>query len=410
MLNFLINNRRWLGVGLLLTFASSFGQTWFISLFADFIKAEYGLTDGSWGSIYTVATLCSAALMFWQGAIVDRVAMERLAPVLALLFACAAIGMASGSGLWILGLSVFLLRFCGQGMFGHIALTAMGRWFEAQRGRAVSITLLGHPAGEFIIPLIIALVIGSQSWRSLWYAVAAILCLVAPLLYMMLREDRDPKNRQRQVLSIPGMAGRHWRRQDALKHWLLPALVPVILTPGFISTVMFFHQAHIADVKGWTLPMMAPGYTASATAVVISSFAAGLALDRFGVTRVLPLLLLPMGIGIALIGPAEHVSLWYLALACLGITQGAANALWGVLYPVLYGTDHLGAIRSLATTLMVFSTAIGPGLTGLLIDAGIDFPTQSLFMGAWCLVMVGLCSVIAKRIKPALNHETLSAR
>ena len=32
------------------TFASAFGQTWFISLFAVFIKDQHGLSDGSWGS------------------------------------------------------------------------------------------------------------------------------------------------------------------------------------------------------------------------------------------------------------------------------------------------------------------------------------------------------------------------
>lgn len=59
MLQFLIENRRWLGAGFLLIYASAFGQTWFISLFAGEIKAAHGLTDGAWGSLYTVATLGS---------------------------------------------------------------------------------------------------------------------------------------------------------------------------------------------------------------------------------------------------------------------------------------------------------------------------------------------------------------
>ena len=143
MLRFLLENLRWLSAGFLLTFASACGQTWFISLSATAIKQEYGLSDGGWGGLYTLATLASAALMFWQGSVVDRVSPRLVAIATAGGFAAAAAGMAVGQSVWILGLSLFLLRFCGQGMFGHIAMTAIGRWFVAQRGRAVAIANLG---------------------------------------------------------------------------------------------------------------------------------------------------------------------------------------------------------------------------------------------------------------------------
>lgn len=179
----------------------------------------------------------------------------------------------------------------------------------------------------------------------------------------------------------------------------MPALLPILLTPGFIGTVVFFHQVHLADVKGWSLAAMAPGYSAFAVMTVVSSVVAGWAADRFGSQRLLPLFLIPMGIGIALVGPAEHVAAWYLALGIIGITQGMASALWGVLLPHVYGTRHLGSIRSMTSTVMVISTAIGPGITGVLIDSGIDFPTQSLFMGGWCLCLSFACVIIQRPTK-----------
>ncbi|HBM61797.1 MAG TPA: MFS transporter [Citreicella sp.] len=403
MLSFLRNNLRWLGGGLLLTFASAFGQTWFISLFAVFIKEQHGLSDGSWGSLYTAATLASAGLMFWRGGMADSVPLSRLAPMVALVFALAALGMAWAPSVAVLGLSLFLLRFCGQGMFSHIAMTAMGRWFEARRGQAVSITTLGHPAGEILMPLLVVLLIGVLGWQGTWLLVAALLVLgVAPLLCWLLAEGRDPVGQAARIQS-PGLLGRQWQRRDAVRHWLLPALLPVLLTPGFITTVIFFHQAHIAQVKGWTLVEMAPGYTAFGLSTVVAAFAAGWAADRFGALRLLPGLLVPMGLGVALIAPSESVTGWYLALAVVGMTQGMAGSLWGVLFPVLYGTAHLGAIRSLATTIMVVSTAIGPGITGILIDGGIGFPAQAAVMGAWCAVMALWCWMITLRVQRDLN-------
>jgi len=75
---------------------------------------------------------------------------------------------------------------------------------------------------------------------------------------------------------------------------------------------------------------------------------------------------------------------WFATLALLGLTQGMVQATWGALWPALYGTRHLGAVRAMATTVMVFSTAIGPGITGLLIDAGIALPAQAPAMALWC--------------------------
>ena len=403
MLHFLRDNLRWLAAGFLLTFASAFGQTWFISLFAGFIKDEYGLTDGSWGSLYTVATLTAAALMFWRGSWADSVRLARLAPAVALVFAAAALGMAFSQSIWVLGIALFLLRFCGQGMFSHIAMTAMGRWFEARRGRAVSISNLGHPAGEVVVPLVAVFAIGTIGWHATWGVVAAVLVfIVVPLLLYLLSEARAPRGASGSF-ELPGLEGRHWRRRDAARHWLLPALLPIILTPGFISTVVFFHQVHVAEVKGWTLASMAPGYSAFAVTTVASALAAGWAADRFGPHRLLPALLIPMAIGVAIIGPADHVVAWYLALGFIGLTQGTASALWGVILPVVYGTRHLGSVRSLVTTVIVMSTAIGPGITGILIDASVSFPVQSLFMGLWCIGLSAFCYVVQRRLAQELQ-------
>ena len=54
-----------------------------------------------------------------------------------------------------------------------------------------------------------------------------------------------------------GLGGRHWRRGEVLRHWLFWAIVPMVLTPGFIGTVVFFHQVHVSEVKGWSLAAMA---------------------------------------------------------------------------------------------------------------------------------------------------------
>ena len=66
-LAFLRNNAKFLGAGMLLTLNSSFGQTFFISIFAAQIMAAFALSDGEWGMIYAIGTTASAVVMYWAG-------------------------------------------------------------------------------------------------------------------------------------------------------------------------------------------------------------------------------------------------------------------------------------------------------------------------------------------------------
>ncbi len=386
-MRFLQENARWLATGLLLALGSSFGQTYFIALFAGEIRAAYGLSDGQWGGIYTIATITSACLLIAFGGRADTVPLSRLAVIVAGVFALAAILMALGDAIWTLLLAVFLLRFCGQGMMTHMKATAMARWFVATRGRAMAITNLGYPVGEAVLPVVTILIIAGIGWRATWGVAAAIILLILiPALMWLLAQDRAPKG-SNGGRGAPGLYGKHWTRAEVLGHPLFYAFIPLLLTPGFIGTVVFFHAVHVAEVKGWTLTGMAPSYAAYAVASVSFGLIAGWAADRFGPARLMPIALVPMAMGMFLIGPAETPLGWAVALALVGVTQGVAAALAGTLLPTLFGTDHLGSVRAIATAIMVFATAIGPGITGWFIDRGVTYPEQGLAQGAWCLVL-----------------------
>lgn len=402
MLSFLAENRRWLGTGLLLAFGACLGHTWFIALFAGEIRAEFGLSDGQWGLIYTAATLSSAALLFGRGGWADTVALSRLAPMVAIAFAGAAVLMALGQTIWTLGIAVFLLRFCGQGMFSHIQQTAMARWFVTTRGRAMAIANLGYTTGQILLPLPAVLLMGWIGWRMSWLVVAAILLLfILPLLVFLLRQDRAPQGGLGGMIGAPGLGGRHWHRREALRHWLFWGLVPLMLTPGYVGTVVFFHQVHVAEIKGWTLVAMAPAYPAWALSEVAAAFVAGWVADRFGPARLLPLALLPMGVGIALIGMSATPAGWILGVGLIGVTQGMTNTVWGTLLPATYGTNHIGSVRAVASAVLVVSTALGPGMGGVIIDAGISVPQQAGAMALWCFGLSLAMWPVMRRILPA---------
>src|SRR3954470_9390381 len=126
---------RVIGLGFALTLLSSFGQTFFISLSGPDIRDSFGLTHGSFGLIYSVATLASGLLMIWVGSMIDRVEIGLYASAALLGLALAAVALSLAPNLLALGLSLFFLRLCGQGMLGHAGVMSTARLPEGIRGR-----------------------------------------------------------------------------------------------------------------------------------------------------------------------------------------------------------------------------------------------------------------------------------
>ena len=83
------------------------------------------------------------------------------------------------------------------------------------------------------------------------------------------------------------------------------------------------------------------------------------------------------------------------------MARGTATSTFWAEY---YGTRHIGAIKSVAAALMVFGSAIGPGITGALIDLGIDFPQQMLPISVYYLLAAGLATVGIMRYRPTLGR------
>ncbi len=379
---FLIDNARWLGAGALLTFLSSFGQTFFISIFAGEIRADFGLSHGQWGGIYTLGTAASAVVMLWAGGLTDRYRSRVLGAGVLALLACACLFMATNSWAGLLPLVIFSLRFCGQGMVSHIAVVSMSRWFVTTRGRALSVAGLGFALGEAILPVSFVTLMLVIDWRFLWVGAALVSLAAIPLLSTLLRQERTPQAHAEEDHAF-GMSGRHWSRGDVLRTPLFWFMVPAILGPSAFNTAFFFQQVHFASIKGLehiALVALFPLYTAVAVGGMMVS---GGLLDRFGTARIIPFYQLPLIAAFLLFALGQSLFSVTLGLICLAASTGANATLPNAFWAEFFGTRHLGAIKALATAVMVFGSAIGPGITGFGIDAGIGLETQYLGVAAF---------------------------
>jgi MFS family permease len=401
MLDFIALNKRWLLAGGLISLSSSYGQTFFISIFAGEIMTEFDLSDGQWGGFYTLGTTASAIVMLYGGILSDRFRARALASSVLVLLALACLFMANIPGAWALPLAIFALRFTGQGMLSHIAVVAVARWFARARGKALALTTLGFSLGEALLPMLFVTLLAFSPWRSLWLLAAGASVLMIPVILLLLNKERTPQSIADHD-SVAGMNGRHWTRRETLSHWLFWMIVPTMTAPGIFSTALFFQQVHLAQSKGWEhahFVALFPFYTLTTVAAM---FAYGLAIDRFGCRRLIAWFQVPMALAYITFGLGDSLTSAMLGFFLMGLMQGGGATLFGAFWPEFYGTRNLGAVKSLATSMMVFGSALGPGITGLLIDLGIPFQDQMVGYAIYILAACCLTHIAMRRAAPAL--------
>ncbi len=400
-LRFLVHNWSFLAAGILLSLSSSYGQTFFISIFASQIMDGFALTDGGWGTAYTIATTASAVVMIWAGGLTDAFRVRALAVWVMLALALACLMMTQAPGLWWLILTVFLLRLTGQGMMSHLAVVSMARWFVANRGKALSVASIGFSIGTAFLPIIFASLLVYYDWRWLWVASAVIILLTIPLISTLLRQERTPQAIAKEAQAT-GMDDRHWTRAEVLRHPVFWLMVPALLGPPAWGTALWFQQVHLAEVKDWSHVAFVALFPLSTAVTVVTTFACGWAIDRFGSARILPFYMLPFAVTFVLLFQAGTIGAAAFALAIFGIGQGLQSTLASAFWAEFFGTRNLGAIKAAAGAIMVFGSAIGPGISGWLIDAGLTFPDQMPGITLYFLFAAVCCTICAGVVRRKL--------
>ncbi|MCJ9429781.1 MFS transporter [Kordiimonas marina] len=378
---------RFLAFGLVTALLSSFGQTYLLGVYKPAISAEFGFDNSDFGFYYLVVTLGSAIGLNRLGHLIDRIALPRYMTGLVLLLALACLGMFLSGPMVTVFAAMLGLRLLGQGLMTHAAMTSMSRYFGRARGRAVAVAGLGMPLGQAVLPAAAVYLMTRFAWRESWGLFAAGLVFVGLPLILWLLKDHDARHASwleaeaRADADGRGASGPVWRRKDVIRDPRFYMILPSVIAMPFWVTMVFFFAENLAASKGWTLQALTGFYWFHAVGFVTVPFIGGYLIDRFGGLRLLPVY--PPILATALVVAALAHSPVSIALfmALLGMAAGLAIPVNNAMWAELYGTKYLGEIKSLATSLAVFSTALSPFLLGALLDGGVTIPTL-LFAGA----------------------------
>ncbi len=387
--------------GFIFTFFSCFGQSFFIGLFNSSIRETLSITHGQFGTIYASATLFSSLLLIWIGKKIDDVNVLKFAIFVTLLLSFSSFFFSKTSSVAFLFVSIFLMRFSGQGLMSHTASTTISRYFTKSRGKALSIIWFGLSSAEFIMPVLIVYLLTLIVWQDLWVIFSLIVLICLPLAsYILVKEVKldTREGSQNKILKEENI--KNWKRIEVLGDYRFYIVSLNMLAMPWIATGVFVYQSFVTNSKGWGEYTIAQSFMSYSIFSVITLIVAGYLIDKFTSRKLLIYMNIPLFLGTLIIIYFDAPQTAFLFLGLVGISNGLANLLGSSTWAEIYGVKYIGSIKALTTALMVFATAFGTALFGFFIDAGFSIEKIAFIAAIAIACSIALLFTIRKKLNP----------
>jgi predicted MFS family arabinose efflux permease len=386
--------------GFIFTFFSSFGQSFFLGLFNSSIRDALSITHGQFGSIYASATLLSSIVLVWIGKKIDDVNILKFASYVIIFLSASCFIFSKISSVIFLFIGIFLMRLSGQGLSSHTATTTISRFFEKNRGRALSTGWLGLSLAEFIMPVLIVFLLTFIEWRDIWVSISILVILILPISTFLLVKDVKLDTREKFKTEENYKEIKQWKRIEVLKDYRFYIICMTMLAMPWIATGSFVYQSFISSSKGWGPYVIAQSFMAYSILSVITLFISGFLIDKFSSRKLLIYMNIPLLFGTIVLYYFNAPLSSFIFFGLVGVTNGLANVLGSSTWAEIYGVKYIGSIKALTTALMVFSTAFGTALFGFLIDIGFSIEQIAVVSGTYIFGSIILLYLVKNKLNP----------
>ena len=386
--------------GFIFTFFSSFGQSFFLGLFNSSIRDALSITHGQFGSIYASATLLSSIVLVWIGKKIDDVNILKFASYVIIFLSASCFIFSKISSVIFLFVGIFLMRLAGQGLSSHTATTTISRFFEKNRGRALSTGWLGLSLAEFIMPVLIVFLLTFIEWRDIWVSISILVIIVLPVATFLLVKEVKLDTREETKIEENNKEIKQWKRIEVLKDYRFYIICMTMLAMPWIATGSFVYQSFISSSKEWGPYVIAQSFMAYSILSVITLFISGFLIDKFSSRKLLIYMNIPLLFGTIVLYYFDAPLSSFVFFGLVGVTNGLANVLGSSTWAEIYGVKYIGSIKALTTALMVFSTAFGTALFGFLIDICFSIEDIAVVSGTYIFGSIILLYLVKNKLNP----------
>lgn len=375
-------NKGILTFGFLFSFFSCFGQTFFVSLYVPYFTELLGISKTSFGTIYAVVTLLGAFLISFTGKYIDSMPLKKysLLVFMGLILSMFLLSAVQVTGMLIIGL--FLIRWLGQGLMSHTSSIGIAKYFTENRGKALSFSAMGHPAGNFLLPFIMLPLIAFTGWRT-----SLVLVSVLALVIMLPVIQNLDKTVKQVAANDPAYDTAKPETTEpkyflTAKFWIIA--VNIFILP-FILTSVSLYQYSIGEANGWSSSWVAFSFSFFAIFSAVGLLISGNLIDKFTGLYLFPLYLLPALLGVIILFLFKSQFAFPVFFALTGFSSGLGSTVKTATQTEVYGISSLGKVRSYFSTIIVLSTALGPPVFAYFVDRSISL---QLIMGFSAILLI----------------------
>ena len=305
------------------------------------------------------------------------------------------------NSIYFLAIAIFLMRLSGQGLMSHASTTTISRFFEKSRGKALSTIWFGLSTAEFILPVLVTYLFLIYSWRTVWQGIAVLVILLLPFVILNTIKSINLSSREEDnSLKFKNIKIKSWRRRDVIKDFRFYIISLNMLAMPWMATGIFVYQSFIADSKMWSVYTIPKSFMIYSVTSIITLFISGILVDKFTGRKLILFMNIPLLIAMFILFQFNNEIFAYIFLGLIGVSNGLANILGSTTWAEIYGVKYIGSIKALTTAFMVFSTAFGTAIFGLLIDKGFSIENIAFVGVTYIVVSLVLLIIFIKSIKP----------
>jgi MFS family permease len=339
-----------------------FGVSYSFAAFFESFAVEFSAqrADVSW--IFGLSGFVYFVLGAGGGMLADRFGPRTVCAAGMALIASGLLATSWATSLLAVYLSYGLLVGLGIALVYTPSIASVQPWFTTRRGLAGGIASSGVGAGTLLVPVLVAMAIGTMPWREAMQALAlGVLVLGLLAAGLLRRAPAAPSSGSGG--SASGLSLRETLRSPTFR-WLYLATV-------LASPVMFIPFAHVsASARDLGLSeALAVGLVGLiGVGSLVGRFAIGLVADRLGRAQTLVLMQLSMGASYLLWGAAGGHALLVLFALWFGLSYGSIVSLLPAICMDYFGGKSVASVVGTLYSGAAFGNLLGPVLAGAVFD------------------------------------------
>ena len=173
-----------------------------------------------------------------------------------------------------------------------------------------------------------------------------------------------------------------------------------MLAMPWMATGVFVYQSFIADSKMWDVYTIPKAFMVYSITSILTLFSSGYLVDKFTSRKLILIMNIPLLLAMIVLFYNQHEIYAYIFLGLVGISNGFGNILGSSTWAEIYGVKYIGGIKALTTAFMVFATAFGTAVFGVLIDRGFTIENIAFICVVYIIASLTLLILTRNTLEP----------